>query len=45
MDLKELQSYTWNKHKNSNTINKPIEECNYLLDILRYAVIYKITKL
>ena len=45
MNLKELQSYTWTKHENRNAINRPIKECNYLLDILRYAITYKLKKL
>ena len=36
--LKELQSYTWMKDREGNTINKPIDAFNHCIDACRYAI-------
>jgi phage terminase large subunit len=36
--IKELQSYTWMKDKEGNTINKPIDAFNHCIDAARYAI-------
>ena len=36
--IKELQSYTWLKDREGNTINKPIDSFNHCIDAARYAI-------
>lgn len=36
--IKELQSYTWTKDREGNTINKPIDAFNHCIDAARYAI-------
>ena len=36
--IKELQSYTWQKDREGNTINKPIDAFNHCIDAARYAI-------
>ena len=36
--ITEISNYTWDKDKFGNTINKPIDEFNHLMDAFRYAV-------
>ena len=36
--IKELQSYTWMKDREGNTINKPIDDFNHCIDAARYAI-------
>tara|TARA_R110002126_G_scaffold65900_3_gene167812 strand:- start:983 stop:2146 length:1164 start_codon:yes stop_codon:yes gene_type:complete len=36
--IKELQSYTWMKDREGNTINKPIDDFNHCIDACRYAI-------
>ncbi len=36
--IKELQSYTWMKDREGNTINKPILSFNHCVDAARYAI-------
>jgi phage terminase large subunit len=36
--MKELQSYTWMKDREGNTINKPIDAFNHCIDAARYAI-------
>ena len=36
--IKELQSYTWTKDREGNTINKPISTFNHCIDAARYAI-------
>ena len=36
--IKELQSYTWMKDREGNTINKPIDSFNHCIDAVRYAM-------
>jgi phage terminase large subunit len=36
--IKELQSYTWMKDREGNTINKPIDAFNHCIDACRYAI-------
>lgn len=33
----ELSSYCWEKDKAGNSLNKPVDTCNHLMDALRYA--------
>ena len=33
----ELSSYRWEKDRAGNTLNKPVDSCNHLMDALRYA--------
>lgn len=35
--IKELRNYTWDKDKEGNTLNKPIDAYNHCIDALRYA--------
>lgn len=37
--LYELRKYTWNKNKDGNYINKPIDKYNHALDAARYWVL------
>lgn len=34
----EISSYTWDKDKEGNQINKPIDDNNHLMDAMRYAL-------
>jgi phage terminase large subunit len=36
--ITEIGSYTWDKDKFGNKINKPIDDFNHLMDAMRYAV-------
>ena len=36
--IKELQSYTWVKDREGNTVNKPIDAFNHCIDAARYAI-------
>ena len=36
--LTEISNYTWDKDKFGNTINKPIDDFNHLMDAMRYAL-------
>lgn len=36
--INELSNYTWAKSKDGQTINKPIDEFNHLLDSFRYSL-------
>jgi phage terminase large subunit len=36
--ITELSNYVWDKDKQGQTINRPIDDFNHLLDALRYAV-------
>ena len=36
--ITEISNYTWDKDKFGNTINKPIDEFNHLMDAFRYAI-------
>lgn len=36
--INELRNYTWDKDKDGNLLNQPIDKYNHLLDALRYAV-------
>lgn len=36
--LTEISNYTWDKDKFDNTINKPIDDFNHLMDAMRYAM-------
>lgn len=35
----ELANYVWDKNKEGNQINKPVDEYNHLLDALRYSLV------
>ena len=36
--LTEISNYTWDKDKFGNTLNKPIDDFNHLMDAMRYAL-------
>lgn len=36
--INELRNYTWDKDKDGNLLNQPIDKFNHLLDAMRYAV-------
>jgi phage terminase large subunit len=36
--IRELRNYVWQKDKDGNPLNEPIDKFNHLLDALRYAV-------
>ena len=36
--ITEISNYTWDKDKFDNTINKPIDDFNHLMDAMRYAM-------
>lgn len=36
--LTEISSYSWDKDKFDNTINKPVDDFNHLMDAMRYAL-------
>lgn len=38
----ELRNYTWDKDKNGNYINQPIDAYNHLIDAVRYYVLAKL---
>lgn len=40
--IKELRNYVWDKDKDGNTLNKPIDKYNHLIDAMRYAAMYKL---
>ena len=42
--INELYSYEWQTDKEGNTIDKPIDAFNHLIDALRYAVMMKLTQ-
>jgi phage terminase large subunit len=42
--INELYSYEWQTDKEGNTIDKPIDAYNHLIDALRYAVMMKLTQ-
>lgn len=35
--IMELSSYCWDKDKAGNSLNRPVDVCNHLMDALRYA--------
>lgn len=36
--ITEISNYAWDKDKFNNTLNKPIDEFNHLMDALRYGI-------
>ncbi len=36
--IKEIGNYTWDKDKNGNSINRPVDDFNHLMDAMRYAM-------
>jgi phage terminase large subunit len=42
--IKEFRNYTWEKDKNENIINKPIDDYNHGIDAARYGVTMKLKK-
>lgn len=42
--IKELRSYTWEKDKTGERINKPIDAFNHSIDAMRYAATMKLKK-
>lgn len=36
--ITEISNYSWSKDKFGNTLNKPIDEFNHLMDALRYGI-------
>ena len=36
--IKELRNYVWDKDRDGNTLNQPIDKWNHCLDAMRYAV-------
>ncbi|MCD8089556.1 MAG: PBSX family phage terminase large subunit [Clostridiales bacterium] len=36
--IKEIGNYTWDKDKEGNSINKPVDDFNHLMDAMRYAL-------
>ena len=42
--ITEISNYTWDKDKFGNTVNKPIDEFNHLMDAFRYGIEEYITK-
>ena len=36
--IRELRNYTWDKDRDGNPLNQPIDKFNHLLDALRYAL-------
>jgi phage terminase large subunit len=42
--IEEFSSYTWDKDRNGNPTNKPIDTHNHLIDAFRYALTNKILK-
>ena len=41
---KEFRSYKWSTDKNGNSLNKPIDKFNHLLDALRYVALIHLKK-
>ena len=39
--IKELRSYCWDKNRQGETLNKPIDDFNHLMDALRYIFMDK----
>lgn len=37
--MKELRTYVWDKDKNGNYINEPVDKDNHLMDAMRYYVL------
>lgn len=42
--IKEFRSYCWDKDKNGNTLNKPIDDFNHTIDAIRYFAIMSLKK-
>lgn len=42
--IRELQSYTWMKDREGNTVNKPIDAFNHCIDACRYAMTSQLEK-
>lgn len=42
--IKELRNYTWDKDKDGNTLNFPIDKFNHLCDAMRYACFSHLAK-
>jgi len=40
--IKELRSYTWDKDRTGNTLNKPIDAFNHGIDAMRYFAMMKL---
>jgi phage terminase large subunit len=40
--IKELRSYCWDKNRSGETLNKPIDAYNHLIDPLRYVALNKL---
>jgi phage terminase large subunit len=36
--LTEISNYTWDKDRFGNTLNRPVDDFNHLMDALRYAI-------
>ena len=36
--LKEISMYTWDEDKFGHKLNKPVDDCNHLMDAMRYAM-------
>lgn len=36
--ITEISNYTWDKDKYGNTLNKPVDDFNHLMDAMRYAL-------
>jgi phage terminase large subunit len=41
--IKELRNYTWMTDKNGNTLNKPVDMFNHLIDPARYGAMMKLS--
>jgi phage terminase large subunit len=39
--INELTVYQWQQDKDGNTLPKPVDKDNHLLDALRYALVYE----
>jgi phage terminase large subunit len=42
--INELYSYEWLTDKEGNTIDKPMDAMNHLIDAVRYGVMMKLTQ-
>ena len=40
--ISELQNYVWLKDREGNTINKPIDKYNHIIDAMRYITMHKL---
>lgn len=40
--IEEFRNYTWNKDKNDNYINEPIDDFNHAIDEVRYWVLEEV---